>query len=594
MKENRLVKKIRALLLSILFCILVSVTTNDVYAYDEGASVISIYSSEVTTDNVTGEESQDGDEPVDGQNSDEIIVDNSSNTVTPNQGDVTTDARNGILQVQLVYVDDNHEKHIVSSGTGFLIGTDEEAKYVITSFTTAFPSEELRNAVGTNYGIKKDEWKDIDFQLQIAVKRDVVVNATIETSSEELGFAALVLSKEIYDRTPLHLDTDLEIVTEMEEVYTLGFPSAIQGEQDVALLTYEDVSVMNGIISKKTMIDGRWVIQHSAIVTDGNVGGPLIDKNGNVIGVNQIISEDGYNYSVHISEITSILDALGIPYTAVDHTVVEEVDKTGLLSALERAHNIELKGYTKESVQQYQLLIGEAQQIADTEDVTNEQVEEALTKVSEANTVLVVKSNLKLYLIFGGIILVFIIVIVVLIAVMLNKKVSKNDENDDINESKKGGKADKITKKKKKEEAPKPYEKIFENVKNTSVVENETSVLNSAMGFNDGETTVLSPVPSAVIATLTRCKSNESVQINKNQFYIGKDGLKSDYCVKGNPSISRTHALIKRVDNVFFIEDLKATNGTYHNDVKLQPSQSVKLTNGDRIKMADEEFIFKV
>ncbi|MCQ2540989.1 MAG: FHA domain-containing protein [Lachnospiraceae bacterium] len=592
-------KRLRYTIYLLIFCMLTGVLSTEVYAYDNNTYVYSSFDDIYRTSDEVGSEdnSEDGSDEVNSGDSQEAEQVSASSNAAVIQVNDERDARNGILQVQLVYTDDNNEKHVINSGTGFLIGTDEEAKYVITSYTTAFPSEELREAVGSTYGVKADERKNMSFELQVAVKRDVVVSASVETSSAELGFAALTLSKEIYDRTPLYLDPDLDEIGEMSEVYTLGFPSAIQGEQDVALLTYEDVSVMNGIVSKKTMVDGRWVVQHSAIVTDGNVGGPLVDKNGNVIGVNQIILEDGYNYSVHISEITSILDALGIPYMAVDHTVIPEVDKSGLIAALTRAESMDLSGYTKESVLQYNTLIAEARLVADSEEATQDQVNEAVQKISDASASLVVKSNLKLYLIFGGVVLVFVIIIIVLIAIMLNKKTTEEDLDDDNTSSKKASKKnkDKKSKKSKKEdEEPKPYEKIFENVKNTVAVDNETSVLNSAMGFNDGETTVLSAAPSAITATLIRCKSNESVQINKDQFYIGKDGLKSDFCVKGNPSISRTHALIKRVDNSFFIEDLKATNGTYHNDVKLQPSQSVKLSNGDRIKMADEEFIFRV
>ena len=124
----------------------------------------------------------------------------------------------------------------------------------------------------------------------------------------------------------------------------------------------------------------------------------------------------------------------------------------------------------------------------------------------------------------------------------------------------------------------------------------ETSVLSSAMGFDEGATMVLgnSMQLGGTIAVLRRLKNNETINIQKPVFYIGKDGLKVDYCIKGNPSISRSHAVIKQIDKEFYLEDLKATNGTYHNDLKLQSSQSVKLMSGDRIKLADEEFVFSI
>lgn len=495
--------------------------------------------------------------------------------------DFMAEARNGVLQVQLIYTDADGGKHLINSGTGFLIGTEEEAKYLITSYDTIFVPDETRAEVGKEYGVEKDDWSSITFNIQVTVKRDVVISASVATYSEELGFAAILLDQAIFDRTPLLLNTELDEIYEMENVYTMGYPLAIQGEQDTQLLTSEDVSTMSGILSKKTQINGRWIIEHSAVVSDGNVGGPLIDENGYVIGVNQVQSEDGYNYSVHISEVTSILDALGIPYTTVDYTIIEEVDTSALQQALNNARNISLKGYTEESIEAYNNALNEIELLITDPEITNEQVSAGLADVSDAIGLLVIKSNMKIYLIFAGIVLAFVLIIIILVCILLNK--NKSDEEKTKKKSKKEMKAE-----------PKSYERIFENAKNTSnSSKGETSILNSAMGFNDGETTVLSTPPSVAVAVLQRCSSGENVSVNKDQFYIGKDGLKSDYCIKGNPSISRTHALIKRMDNSFFIEDLRATNGTYHNNIKLQPSQSVKLANGDRIKLADEEFIFR-
>ena len=519
-------------------------------------------------------------------NADELLA--GSDSVSANEPALEQDqnymmqARNGVLQVQLIYIDEDGGKHQIKTGTGFLIGEPGAAEYIITSYDTVFVPDETRDSIGREYKVDKDKWSDITFVIQITIKRDVAVYGSVASYSEELGFAAVHLEQAIYDRTPLLLNTDLDDIKEMEAVYTMGYPTAIQGEQDISLLTSEDVSTMSGILSKKTQINGRWIVEHSAVVSEGNVGGPLIDGNGYVIGVNQVQSEDGYNYSVHISEVTSILDALGIPYTAVDHTVVEVVDTTTLRAALENARSISLKGYTTESIEAYHDALNRAELILMNPYITNEQVSEGLAAISQANGLLVIKSNMKMYLIFAGIIALFILVIIILVSFLLKK----NGEGDE----------GKKKKKKKGEDAePKPYEKIFENVKNTNIVQkDETSILNSAMGFNDGETTVLSLQAGAATAKLCRCSSGDEVTINKDQFYIGKDGLKSDYCIKGNPSISRTHALIKRVENNFFIEDLKATNGTHHNGVKLQPSQSVKLSDGDRLRFADEEFVFKI
>lgn len=507
---------------------------------------------------------------------------------TLQDSNTVNDARNGILQVNLVYVDGDGNEYVVRGGSGFLIGNEEGANYVITSNANITVTDDLRASVGKEHKVPKAERKNMNFIVQVVVKRDVVVETSVTTLSEQVNFAVLHLSQTIYDRKPLLIEKDPEMIHEMDSIYTLGFPEQIQSQQDVSYYTYEDVSVMNGIISKKMTMDGTLYIQHSAAVTEGNAGGPILNQFGQVIGVNQIISEDGYHYSVHISEVTSVLDALGIPYMeVVPEEIVEEVDREPLQTALQTAKSKDLNGYTPESVSEYQTALEEAEALLEKEDITAEEVTQGIARLSGADAALVVKSNSRLFLIGGGIILLLVILIIVLLVAVLRKDSKKPEEE---KKSKKESKEKKSAKKNSYEEltAEPPFQ--------PAPKAQETSVLNSAMGFNEGETMVLgnSMQLGETKATLRRLKNNEVIYIQKSVFYIGKDGLKADYCIKGNSSISRSHAVIRQIDREFYLEDLQATNGTYHNDVRLQPSQSVKLSSGDRIKLADEEFVFSI
>ncbi len=511
---------------------------------------------------------------------------------TDQKGNSVNEARNGILQVNLVYVDGDNKEHVVRGGSGFLVGNEEGADYVITSNANVTVTEEFRNSVGKEYKVPKSERKNMQFLVQVVVKRDVVVSASVVTSSEQVNFAVLKLGQTIYDRTPLLIEKDPDRTNEMDQVYTLGFPEQIQSQQDVSYYTYEDVSVMNGIVSKKVTMDGTLYIQHSAAVTAGNAGGPILNQYGQVIGINQIILEDGYHYSVHISEVTSVLDALGIPYTEVvpEEEAPEPVDLTPLQNAIDRAGEKDLQGYTEESIELYNQTLEQARAVLAGENPTEEDVTRGLTLVSDAGGYLVIKSNNYLFLIIGGIAAAFLILIIVLAVLLLKKNSGKTEEEKaERKESKK--------KEKKKKEKKDIYESLVAEPPFTPAPKaQETSVLSSAMGFDEGATMVLgnSMQLGGTIAVLRRLKNNETINIQKPVFYIGKDGLKVDYCIKGNPSISRSHAVIKQIDKEFYLEDLKATNGTYHNDLKLQSSQSVKLTSGDRIKLADEEFVFSI
>ena len=57
------------------------------------------------------------------------------------------------------------------------------------------------------------------------------------------------------------------------------------------------------------------------------------------------------------------------------------------------------------------------------------------------------------------------------------------------------------------------------------------------------------------------------------------------------PLISRRHAVIRRTEWGFTLEDLSSTNGTWVNGMQLLPGQTYLLRNGDQLKLA-EQFLF--
>ena len=82
--------------------------------------------------------------------------------------------------------------------------------------------------------------------------------------------------------------------------------------------------------------------------------------------------------------------------------------------------------------------------------------------------------------------------------------------------------------------------------------------------------------------------------INKPVFKIGKASRGVDYRVNGNGAISRQHAIILHKGDEYFIKDNKSTNHTYVNDVEVKDEEEVALKDNSKIKLGDEEFIFKV
>lgn len=125
------------------------------------------------------------------------------------------------------------------------------------------------------------------------------------------------------------------------------------------------------------------------------------------------------------------------------------------------------------------------------------------------------------------------------------------------------------------------------------VISGETTVLNEV---TSGETTVLSEHNSIqnIRPHLVRPINNEVIQINKSVFKLGKERSFVDYCIGNNPAVSRSHANIIRRGDSFYIMDMNSKNRTYVNNIMIPSNTEVELDPGCMIRLANEEFEFKI
>lgn len=107
----------------------------------------------------------------------------------------------------------------------------------------------------------------------------------------------------------------------------------------------------------------------------------------------------------------------------------------------------------------------------------------------------------------------------------------------------------------------------------------ETSVL---------DTSAWRPAATASHALLVDLKSGNQVVLDKPCFSLGKDSKYADYAFQNN-AISRTHAIINRRDNRYFLTDNGSTNGTFVNGNQIFQGKPVEIKNADLIKLADLE-----
>lgn len=123
----------------------------------------------------------------------------------------------------------------------------------------------------------------------------------------------------------------------------------------------------------------------------------------------------------------------------------------------------------------------------------------------------------------------------------------------------------------------------------------ETTVLG---GGNFGETTVLNAMPQQTVQpiqpVLIRAKNNEKINLNKPIFRIGKERSFVDYFIGDNTAISRCHANVIEREGEYYVVDTNSTNHTFVNGKMINSNEEVKISDGDKIRLANEDFEFQL
>lgn len=138
---------------------------------------------------------------------------------------------------------------------------------------------------------------------------DRPVNARILGVSECSDLAVIDLDGDGY--TPLQFRD--EPVRPGTEVYAAGYPAS-----DASTIDEVDFTLTRGIVSSVTANgETSWasveeVIEHDARIRGGNSGGPLVDENGRIVGINYAgIDVSDQNYAISAADARPIIDLLG-------------------------------------------------------------------------------------------------------------------------------------------------------------------------------------------------------------------------------------------------------------------------------------------
>lgn len=80
------------------------------------------------------------------------------------------------------------------------------------------------------------------------------------------------------------------------------------------------------------------------------------------------------------------------------------------------------------------------------------------------------------------------------------------------------------------------------------------------------------------------------IEVNKDEFVIGKKPELCDGIIGFNKMVSRSHCKICNKGSSYVVIDLQSANGTFVNGTRLQPNQAHPINNGDVIRMANSDF----
>lgn len=518
------------------------------------------------------------------------------------------DAKKSIIEVYQGIVDKDGTFHDIKHGSGVVISSQDNSSYILTSYKFLHITEKDVEKFCKKHKIVIDEYSGATTYTKVVVKGDVLVDAMVKAESAEKNFTILEINNSMNEKIPLAIGDSDDLVIG-SRIYALGFDKNA-GKEDVANrnteYTYEDVVIYEGSIEDTTANkNGIFYLQHSAFVNQGNKGGPIVDEDGYIVGINDSsISGNGIYYSIPINEIKTILDN--------DNLVYESKAKNLSLAALDQkiAECIELinsGAYKPKSTDLLVAAIEEAKALKNQGDENMDAVKGIMNDLEAGKEALVLKmtTNRKMIICFA---IIDAVLLIMLIQLFLNQKKLKESLN---------GTMPAKMKQVKTEEKPainldaKPVESLHNIIPAKEIVDKKTVTKapsiqktkkldsnNEVFLANKGEESTVILTSSTrtrrPAATLTLTNRGEVIKINKPSFNVGKKIELVDYAIDGNPAISRIHATISWDGERYYISDRGSANGTFVNGDTVGKNQKYSIKNGDNIMLANEEAVFEV
>ena len=506
-----------------------------------------------------------------------------------------TEAMNGVFRVTATYSDEAfYDRYLVDSEGYLYTRSQYMAKPGPIHLGSAFLIGTINNGntpvLITNYHVvEQDEYTYYDENgkmipsvktyesFYVRVYGDMQLPAEVRYYSKDYDFAILYVDGTIATKNELSINREKQQPT--TPCYALGFPGDLDSLLEDMDYTKDSVTVTEGTISNVTEISPNGtngkripVYQTTASITGGNSGGPLVNENGEVIGVNSYgytaMDATKFSYAIQIDEICRALDLLAVQYNDVSKTqggdVTDTAGNAGTVVITEnqgQESNPQVVNPPQESTDPVVQIVesSKAPVVEETEDP------------SPSPSPVDPEPDWILIAVVAALLIIAIFVVLFLV---LNKKKSKPPANE-------------------QREIPYAQPRFITGPTGNyggGTGDLPTDVLDSGA---DQATTVLAGNSGGGAAfCLTRESNGEKIFLSKNIFRIGRDRNRVDYAISNNPAISRSHMAIVSRNGEYYVIDNNTANHTYVNEVVIPANVETPLHEGDVIRLANESFRF--
>lgn len=488
---------------------------------------------------------------------------------------IIENAKTGIVEIMSGFYDPQGNFHKLKSGSGFLIRNTDNETYIVTNRSIVMISDEAKTMYCAEKGII------IDYNLpttviKVIVKGDVSVEVEVVAESEEKNFCILNTQNVVSEKNALRLEDSTKLQPE-DVIYAMGFPN----KENLEYIP-EEVECNLGVIKDSELnSQGVLYIQHTAQITDGSIGGPLLNKAGYVVGVNcQVTLENGtvVNCALPIGEIIEVLNNFAISYDSSlrdkwNFELEQLYEECNQLSTSEN--------YKSESITKLQESLELVKKLEEKEKISIEEIEDTYMKLKEAKDALVPKMDTKqliIYVLAGCIAAAFVWLLILIVLKYVNKKQTANaiGNQQAVREPQTMGQQ-KDARQSQTMEQSQTMRHITNNVQTQPMYEQRQESY-----VQQGKTHEIQ---------LLQKRTGNAVPITVERMIVGKSSTKADFSIPDNKMVSREHAVFQQQKGKIYVCDLQSSNGTFVNGKRIPAEKFIEIKVGDEVVFANETFI---